>query len=990
MLRLDWGVRAKKWCVDAHCQINSTSRLKTSMDGTQQLASQLGHVLLDNKPKKKRAARAFHSDFTTGPELAFPTSSTPSHSVADPSGTGFASPPGSLPAAFAPAVVQQSPLVPGDNAPGGHIHMAPSAPNAVPAATPSVPHSELSIQANRYSHQMDYMTATDQEPYRSFYTFNNVVPPTAGTQIHTVDQGTASGKFIRSTMYNVPESEQLRAATKLPMAVTIRPFAPVLDTEEPIPVVDMRHCGDVAGADQLDIGPIRCRRCRTYMNPAMQHTPNYRFVCNICQFPNNTVPSDYSSMINPQTGTRVDVGVRPELHKGVYDILVPPSYHVGGPETQPEVLHQVFLIDVSEQSIRQNLPTLFADAIRLALYGDNARSDIRVCIITFDRRLQFYNLDPSLSSTQISISSDLEDPFVPLSDGLFVDPEESRHVIENMLDNLELLSMENNVYADPEPCFAAACRTAMLCLQPVGGGKITSLLSTLPSWGPGSLRFKDNRAVGKLLSPELEKMVFSPDNEYYKLLAKDFVQLNVGLDTIVVTPSSVDLSNIGWLCSISGGSVYRFPDFNFERDSKVISAQFVNCVTKCCAYQGQLKLRCSNGLQVAQYYGTSSDASSFGLLGTQDPVLPIIHEDQSFTVLMSYDGRLDTKYDCHFQAALLYTDPQGVRKVRVINLVLAVSERLEDVFNFVEEDAVVTTIVRETLSHVGVQRLLELRESVNSKLVDVFTQYRAMCEINRHQLSASNQLLFPDSLKHLPIYMLSLVRNNAIRNSNTLSADARLSSIYLMLKMPVERLVYVLYPALVELHSLQDDECMIADESVNPSGFIRLPEYKPATSKSLQPGVYVMCNGQTVYVWVHPDANELLIKDLFGEHILSVKDIDPLMDELPDLPSHISQQARNLVRYFQKDILGLPFLDCAGVKIVRQGIDPGVNAFRESLIEDALGSLGNLLTLLPEYLSNLHKAIKVKLDNDKSSGKVKNSVKLAEDHSTLAQKLIQF
>ena len=88
--------------------------------------------------------------------------------------------------------------------------------------------------------------------------------------------------------------------------------------------------------------------------------------------------------------------------------------------------------------------------------------------------------------------------------------------------------------------------------------------------------------------------------------------------------------------------------------------------------------------------------------------------------------------------------------------------------------------------------------------------------------------------------------------------------------------------------------------------------------------------------------------------------------------------------------MGLPSLDCAGVRIVRHGIDPGVNAFRESLIEDSIGSLGNLLPLLPDYLSNLHKAIKVKLENDKSSGKVKNSVKAAEDHSTLAQKLIQF
>ena len=120
-------------------------------------------------------------------------------------------------------------------------------------------------------------------------------------------------------------------------------------------------------------------------------------------------------------------------------------------------------------------------------------------------------------------------------------------------------------------------------------------------------------------------------------------------------------------------------------------------------YQGQLKLRCSNGLQVTQYYGTSSAVAEASVVGagTQDPIIPVLNEDQTFTVLLQYDGKLNTKYDCHFQAALLYTDPSGIRKVRVINLVLAVSETLDDVFNFVEQDSVVTTIVRDTLSFVG-------------------------------------------------------------------------------------------------------------------------------------------------------------------------------------------------------------------------------------------------------------------------------------------------
>lgn len=864
---------------------------------------------------------------------------------------------------------------------------------------------DLSLPALRHWQNQEY--AGD----RSFLTFQNVVPPPAGTQFHSVDQGTASSKYIRATMYNVPETEQMRLATKLPVAVTIRPFAPQLASEERVPVSDVLQLG--ASGDPDEAGPPRCRRCRTYMNPSMQHSHSNRFSCNICQFPNNAVPFEYESLTDPSTGQRVDRHQRPELHRGVYDFAVPSTYNVGGAGSQNAPLHHVFLIDISELSIKQQLPTVVADAIRATLYNydedgepfgdDNAaettpKRAAKFAIITFDKRIQFYNLSSSLDATQLLVLADLDDPFVPFDEGLFADPDASRMVIDDVLNNLEQLSLGH--MAEAEPCFAVALRTAAMCLQKVGGGKITSVLAALPSWGPGALKFKDNRAVASSTSAELEKRVFLPDSGYFKLLAKDLVAQNVGVDVLVVSPTAVDLSNVGWLASVTGGCVHRWPNFNFERDGRNFTSHFVGSVKKTSGYQGQLKMRCSNGLQVAQYYGTSSGvgdntvvgASVAAATGVVDPVIPILGEDHTFTVLFEYDGKLNTKFDCHFQAALLYTDPQGVRKVRVINLVLAVSERLEDVFNFVEEDAVITTLVRDTLSFVGKQPLSELRDSINLKLVDVFTQYRVLSE-NGHNRNRTlnNQLLFPDLLKHLPLYILSFVKSRAIKDSARLSADTRLADVFLLLNMPVERLVYYLYPALVELHSLEEADCV----ATGPNGFLQLPQFRELTAKSLDYGVYVLCNGSEVCVWIHPEANILLLKDLFGEEIESVDQIDPLMDELPELPTHISQQARNLVQYFQREIVGMsPLVGSSSIHIVRDGIDVAQTAaFREHLVEDSLkGTVeSGIGPAYPDYLNNLHRAIRVKLDNDKSSNRLRQSVKEVEHHDdTLAQRLLHF
>ncbi|GMG30243.1 unnamed protein product [[Candida] boidinii] len=85
------------------------------------------------------------------------------------------------------------------------------------------------------------------------------------------------------SMYNVPSTTQLREATKVPLGLFVRPFAPC-DAEkgEQVPDADFREIGMVP----------RCRRCRTYVNPATQfqgynmseHVPlhipsSYRLCC---------------------------------------------------------------------------------------------------------------------------------------------------------------------------------------------------------------------------------------------------------------------------------------------------------------------------------------------------------------------------------------------------------------------------------------------------------------------------------------------------------------------------------------------------------------------------------------------------------------------------------------------------------------------------------------------------------------------------------------
>ncbi len=103
-----------------------------------------------------------------------------------------------------------------------------------------------------------------------------------------------------------------------------------------------------------------------------------------------------------------------------------------------------------------------------------------------------------------------------------------------------------------------------------------------------------------------------------------------------------------------------------------------------------MKVRCSNGLQVSGYHGNFVQ-HTFGA----DLEIGAIDADKAIAVLFSYDGKLDTKLDAHFQAALLYTSANGQRRVRCINMVAAVNEGGLETMKFVDQDAVVSIIAKE-------------------------------------------------------------------------------------------------------------------------------------------------------------------------------------------------------------------------------------------------------------------------------------------------------
>ncbi|CDR45411.1 CYFA0S18e01244g1_1 [Cyberlindnera fabianii] len=899
------------------------------MDPTAEITEGVQHVSLQAPaPRKKKTARAYHNLTPAQPNsatFAQPQFSQPSNAFQSPSPSqGMFS---SVQNGFNPMATP--PVGAGGFGPPAatttHSSSTLAAAQAASMGSPSATTGDsLDVTYGRHVNQEEFKF----EPFKSFH---NVHPPTSVTRFQAIDQGVAVPKFSRLSMYAVPDSETLRASTKLPLGLTVRPFAPLDSDEEPIPEIDF--------TDSIQ-GPPRCRRCRTYVNPAMKFTHDNKYVCNMCNFAS---PCDYNYQCPLDvSGRRIDVLQRPELHKGVVDFVVPSSYWVDDNKA-PEALHHLFVIDVTATN---DVVAATIEAIRSALMS--LPPSVRVGIMTYNKQIQFYNLDSE--RTQVIVASDLEDPFVPIHRGLFVDPQEHSQEIYAALNHIEQAYVD---FKGSEVAYGAVLHYALEALKTVGGGKITTTLSRLPTWGPGSLTNPDNKDMGS--------GTFKSESEFYQRLADGFIRHNVGMDLFVLSSGAVRLVDSANVVFKTAGSLKLYSNFVAARDEAQYFEEFKASVLNTKGYQAQLKVRCSNGLQVSDYYG------NFDANGAQDPKLPILSSDQQVSVLFKYDSKLDSTQDAHFQTALLFTGIDGKRRVRVINTIASVTTEISTVFAFADQDTVVDIIVKNCLHYVTKQHPTEVKNSTKAKIVDILHRYRTLVS---HPNLLPTQMIFPDSLSTLPAFINSFQKAKLFRTG--VQNNTKVYDYYLHNSLPLERLMYHLYPAMINLIQISETDCLYDD-----TGKFNMPQNTRASHQfvSLGSALFVF-TGNKLLLYIHSQVNPLLVKDLFGVDDVSL--LDPSTHTLSELDTHVNLQARNIIKYFT-DFLGLEFL---GFQLVRQRLDGAEFEFNDCMVEDRALDKTESYT---EFITSTHRQIREAIDNSKNDQSSTNHLAEHED-STLSQR----
>ncbi|KAJ0988877.1 hypothetical protein J5N97_007233 [Dioscorea zingiberensis] len=743
------------------------------------------------------------------------------------------------------------------------------------------------------------------------------VPPPASSEFIVRDTGNCSPRLMRCTMNQIPCTGDLLATSSMPLALIVQPLSLLHPEEEPIQVVDFGESG-----------PLRCSRCKAYVNPFMKFVEQgRRFICNLCGFTDET-PRDYYCNLGPD-GRRRDADERPELCRGTVEFVATKEYMVRDP--MPAVFF--FLVDVSMNAVQTGATAAACSAINQAIVDLPEGPRTMVGIATFDSAIHFYNLKRDLQQPLMLIVPDVQDVYTPLHTDLIVPLSECRQHLEQLLDNIPAMFESNRV---AESAFGAAIKAAFLAMKPTGG-KLLVFQSVLPSTGIGSLSSREVEGKTNAFSADKEAhKLLQPADKTLKTMAVEFAESQVCVDVFLTTQSFVDIASVSVISRTTGGQVYYYYPFSALSDSAKLYNDLRWNISRPQGFEAVMRVRCSQGLQVQEYSG------NFCKRIPTDIDLPGIDCDKAIMVTFKHDDKFQEGTECAFQCATLYTTVYGQRRIRVMNLSLPCTSMLSSLFRSADLDTQFTCFLKQAASGIPTSPLPQVREQITNLCINILHSYRKFCAT----VSSSGQLILPEGLKLLPLYTLALIKSVGLRNDGRL--DDRSYWVCHALSLNISLAIPLVYPRMIAVHDLtsKDDD----DDDDEDKKALIFPTIPLSSEHVNDDGIYLLENGEDGLIYVGSTVSPDILQQIFG---VSTVDALPTQLVLQQYDNYRSKKLNDLVNEIRRQRCSYLRL-----QLCRKG-DPSGMLFFSYMIEDKAPGPGSLSYV--EFLVHVHRQIQTKM-----------------------------
>ncbi|XP_061788040.1 protein transport protein Sec24C [Nerophis lumbriciformis] len=731
------------------------------------------------------------------------------------------------------------------------------------------------------------------------------LPPLPTTTCIVEDGGSASPNAMRSTSYCVPCDGPTALLARLPLATLVTPLAKQNPIETPLPVCAEEVC--VKG----------CRWCGASMCAAISWEDcGQRFYCPFCGKLTEVPWQDYQPT-DGVGGARLDRQQRPELHMGSYEVL-----HA----RQGEAAVLLLAIDVSAAALRcghlefvtQQILTLLASL--LSEEGGASWSDVRVGLLTYDSRVQLYDLSPALSRPHMLVLAETEEEMqLPAREGLLVPLRDCIDSVTSVLQLIPQFSPEGDDSTGVPVELPVKAGLAVLQTLTCPGKLLVFHAAPLIETGHA-------QTSSGFFGSNKTKSIFQPP-EAAVSLAKACVRQGCGVHLFVLSQQDVGGAWPGHVPYLTGGALYSYNHLQGDLDRERFSRNLRRAVQAEVAYQAELSLFVSKGLRVSGCYGLFVPGPS-----PSQVVMATLDWQTTLAVELAHSSALDETKGVAIQAVLTYATRAGERRSRVHTLTLRCSRHLQDTFRQCQAQTLLTFYCKKMYCAVLERPLQELREELQTDLTEALASYR------KHGCSASvstGQLVLPQGLRALPVYVNSLRKSEVLLPGlRTSSVHQRLQQRCQVLRLDASASAAHFYPLLLPLpmSPANHDEPSVPLEALRCSG------------ASLHPGgVYLMHTPHTLLLWVGARVPAVTLVELFN--VTCFSSLLSGETKLPVLDNASSVGVRSLVHALDSEA------PCAReLLLVKQG-DACEELLQRHLVEDKSPNGG---ASYADFLYHLH------------------------------------
>ncbi|XP_031454250.1 protein transport protein Sec24A [Phasianus colchicus] len=689
-------------------------------------------------------------------------------------------------------------------------------------------------------------------------------------------------ELFRCTLTNIPQTQALLNKAKLPLGLLLHPFKDLSQ----LPVVTSSTI-------------VRCRSCRTYINPFVSFLDQRRWKCNLC-YRVNDVPEEF--MYNPVTRVYGEPHKRPEVQNATIEFMAPSEYMLRPP--QPPVY--LFVFDVSHNAIETGYLNTVCETLldNLDLLPGNTRT--KIGFITFDSTIHFYSLQEGLSQPQMLIVSDIEDVFIPMPENLLVNLNENKELIQDLLKSLPQMFTKS---LETQSALGPALQAAFKLMSPTGG-RISVFQTQLPSVGMGALKSREEpnqRATAKDIH-------LTPSTDFYKKLALDCSGQQVAVDLFLLSGQYSDLASLGCISRYSAGSVYYYQSYHHKHNPvqvEKLQKELKRYLTRKIGFEAVMRIRCTKGLSIHTFHG------NFFVRSTDLLSLPNVNPDAGYAVQMSVEESLTDMQVVSFQSALLYTSSKGERRIRVHTMCLPVVTTLSDVYLGADVQAITGLLANMAVDRSVSATLSDARDALVNAVIDSLSAYRSsVLSIQQPGLMA------PSSLRLFPLYVLALLKQKAFQTGTNARLDERIFSMCQVKNQPLVYLMLMTHPSLYRVDNLTDEGAL----NINDRTIPQPPILQLSVEKLSREGAYLMDAGSVMFLWIGKSCGQSFISQVLG--VPNYGSIPQNMTHLPELETAESIRTIAFISWLREQRPFFPIL------YVIKDDSPLKSSFLQNMIED--------------------------------------------------------